>query len=271
MGKTKEQHYQEDLKRLKMYRPMDDDFMRELFRNNTPLAEMVLRIITGKQDLVITSHKTQYDMKRLLGTRSICLDVLATDSNGDKYNLEIQRADKGATPQRARYHSSSMDIEFLNAKEDFSKLPITYTIFITENDVRGENRAIYNFEWRDCQTGKPLGDGAHIIYVNGAYTNDDDNSDIAKLMHDFRCSDADDMKLQLLADRTRYFKETEEGVSYMCKINEKMRNEAKKENSIDIATALINDGEMPLEKIAKFTALTLEEVNKLAEQIKANA
>lgn len=85
MGKTKEQHYQEDLKRLKMYRPMDDDFMRELFRNNTPLAEMVLRIITGKQDLVITSQETQYDMKRLLGTCSICLDVLATDSNGDIY------------------------------------------------------------------------------------------------------------------------------------------------------------------------------------------
>jgi len=96
------------------------------------------------------------------------------------------------------------------------------------------------------------------------YTNDDDNSDIAKLMHDFRCSDADDMKLKLLADRTRYFKETKEGVSYMCKINEKMRNEAKQGKSVDIALNLLALGTLSNDDIANATGLTLEEVNELA-------
>ena len=124
-------------------------------------------------------------MKRLLGARSICLDVFGTDSKGRKFDLEIQRADKGATPQRARYHSSAMDMEFLKAKDEFTELPITYVIFITENDVRGENRLIYNFEWTEKDTAAPLGDGAHIIFVNGAYHNTADNSDLAKLVHDF--------------------------------------------------------------------------------------
>lgn len=272
MRKTKEQCYQENLKRLKNYRPIDDDFMRELFRNNIPLAEMVLRIITGKQDLVITSQETQYDMNRLLGARSICLDVLATDSNGRKYNLEIQRDDKGASPKRARYHSSAMDIEFLNAKDDFSKLPITYTIFITENDIRGEGRAIYHFEWIDSHSGKPLGDEAHIIFVNSSYNNSEDNSDIAKLTHDFRCSDAGDMKLSLLAERTKYFKETIEGVSYMCRINEEMCNEAaqdaKYENSVDIALKMLSKGKLTIEEISEYSGLTIEEIKDLDKQIK---
>ncbi len=42
-----EKRYKAHLKRLEQYRPLDDDFMRELFRDNIPLSEMVLRIITG--------------------------------------------------------------------------------------------------------------------------------------------------------------------------------------------------------------------------------
>ena len=38
-------------------RPMDDTFMRGLFKENLPLAELVLRIITGKPDLILTKMR----------------------------------------------------------------------------------------------------------------------------------------------------------------------------------------------------------------------
>lgn len=43
----KRRHHQEDLQRLREFRPIDDTFMRCLFRNDLPLVELVLRIITG--------------------------------------------------------------------------------------------------------------------------------------------------------------------------------------------------------------------------------
>ena len=53
MGETeqnrRERKRQEDLQRLRELRPIDDDFMRCLFKDNIPLAELVLRIITGKE------------------------------------------------------------------------------------------------------------------------------------------------------------------------------------------------------------------------------
>lgn len=268
MPKTKEQLHKEDLERIEKYRPLDDDFMRELFRDNKPLTELVLRIITGKNDLTVTSQETQYDLSQIAGARSLCLDVFATDSENRKYNLEIQRADKGATAKRARYHSSAIDVEFLSTKEDFDKLPITYVIFITENDVRGENRVLYHFEWKDTETGKPLGDGAHIIYVNAAYHNESDNSDIAKLMHDFRCSNPEDMNYELLAEKAKFFKETEEGVSHMCKLNEEMRNETAEMKSVEIALKMLKKGKLTYEEIAEYSGLTLEEVQELAENQK---
>ncbi len=40
-------------------RPIDDDFMRCLYKDNVSLAQLGLRIITGKLELVITDCQTQ--------------------------------------------------------------------------------------------------------------------------------------------------------------------------------------------------------------------
>ena len=203
----KEREHEEDLLRLREFRPIDDNFMRCLFKDNVPLAEFVLRIITGKKDLIITSCITQNDMKRLAGARSICLDAYGTDSNGKKYDLEIQREDKGTGPHRARYHSSVMDIENLEAGQEFEELPDAYTIFITEKDFYGAGEAIYPIEWMNLATGTPFEDGSHIPYVNGEYRGD---SELGCLMYDFGCTDAADMYFELLAEQTRYLRDVQD-------------------------------------------------------------
>ena len=255
-----EQKRQEDLQRLRGLRPIDDDFMRCLFKDNIPLVELVLRIITGKPDLIITNCQTQKDMKRLGGARSICLDAYGTDTAGKKYDMEIQREDKGADPHRARYHSSVIDIENLDARQDFSKLPDTYTIFITEKDFFGKGEPFYFVERINITTGEPFADGEHILYVNGEYRG---TSDIGKLMHDFSCTDADDMNFELMADRTRYLKENPKGVNEMCKVIEDMRTQERKETMTEIALRMLRAGRYALEEIVNISGLSLDEVKNL--------
>ncbi len=43
---TATKQHQEDLRRLRDLRPIADEFMRCLFKDNIPLAEFVLRIIS---------------------------------------------------------------------------------------------------------------------------------------------------------------------------------------------------------------------------------
>ena len=217
----KERERQEDLAKLRGLRPIDDDFMRCIFRDNIPLAQMVLRIVTGISDLEIIRLETQKDMKRLVGARSICLDAYGCDSSGRKYDLEIQRADHGAGKRRARYHASSMDVENLDAGQDFDELPDTYTIFITEHDVFGKGKALHPVERVDMATGELFNDGEHILYVNGEYR---DDSEIGKLMHDFSCWDPDEMSFPLMKEAAKYYKENPEGVEFMCKAFEETRN-----------------------------------------------
>ena len=148
-------------------------------------------------------------------------------SPGREYNVEIQRADKGAEPERARIHSSYLDCHALKPRENFGAVPESYVIFITENDVLGEGEPLYPVERVIMTSGKLFGDGSHIIYVNGA--DRDASTELGKLMHDFFCTQADDMNYKVLAEKVRYFKENEEGVRHMCKVLEDMREETARE------------------------------------------
>ena len=261
--KSKEQQHEENLRRIKALRPIDDNFMRVLFRNDLSLAQMVLRIITGINDLVLIEHETQYDLKRLGGSRSVCLDTFGIDSAGHIYNIEVEKSEKRANPKRARYHSSSIDVENLDQGQDFDELPDTYVIFITEHDVFGEGKALYPIERINTATGEPFDDGEHIIYVNGAYEGD---TELGWLMHDFRCSDADEMHYELLAEKTRYYKEEPKGVSEMCKIFEEMVVETRAEDAYRFALNLLTMGKLSIDDISAASGLTLEEVKEIAEE-----
>lgn len=215
--------HEADLERLRGMRPIDDTLMRRMFKNNVPLAEMVLRIILEKPDLQVTSIETQSDMKRVTGARSICLDAEATDSDGKKYDIEVQKASAGARPKRARYHSSVMDIENLDASQSFEELPETYVIFITENDVYKKGEPFYRIERMNLTTNQPFEDEAHIVFVNGAYEGE---GDFGNLMHDFRCAEPEDMLIDLMREQAFYYKKTVEGVNEMCQAMEDLRVES---------------------------------------------
>ena len=123
-------------------------------------------LITGKQDLILTREETQKDLKRLLSARSLCLDVHGIDSENRRYDTDVQRADSGARLERARYHSAAMDIEALNAGQEFEELPETYTIFVTENDFFGKGVGLYPIERMNLATQSPINDREHILYLS---------------------------------------------------------------------------------------------------------
>ena len=259
-----QQSYEAAKEILKNLRPIDDAFFREIFRNNKPLTEYVLRLFLNKPDLVVIEQETQYDLKRLLGARSLCLDVKATDSTGAKYNIEAQKAESGADPYRARYHLSSLDVEHLNARQDFNELPITYVIFITETDIFKKNKPIYRIERINIDANEPFNDGEHILYINTSYN---DKSPLGNLLHDFLCSDPNDMKTPEMADRTRYFKETPKGVDIMCEALERYSKEratkAIAETTAKIALNILKEGQN-IAFAASVTKLSAETIKQLA-------
>ena len=214
--------HQQDLERIKKLKIFDDDFLRLIFDGDPEATALLLNVIFDRNDMVVTKVIGQREIKGIEG-HSVKLDIMATDSEGNAYDIEVQRQDKGNLPLRARYNSSMMDTVLLSAGEDYSKLVPTYVIFFTEKDTIGDNEPMHHYMMQDIKTGHILGDEKHIIFVNGE--NKDESTRLGQLVHDFKCTSADDMYFDVLAERVRHFKESEGGITQMCKLMEDMRNE----------------------------------------------
>ena len=252
---------EELLKKIQGFRLLDDDFMSRVFDENIECTELILRIILDKPGIKVSEVHTQREIKNLRG-HSVRLDIEARDTDNEPIDVEIQRSDKGAGVKRARYNSSMMDANTLVKSEDYDKLPESYVIFITENDVMGANLPVYHADRIVSETGKPLGDGAHIVYVNGAYR---DESPIGKLMHDFSCKNPADMYYTPLAEQVRYYKEDAKGVEAMCRIVEDIVEQEKREEKIVMISKMKRMGKWSNEDIAEITGFTVEEIDALTE------
>ena len=98
--------------------------------------------------------------------KSIRLDVYFED--GDTvYDIEMQKADKGNLPKRARMYSSMMDANMLDKGLEYEELKDSYVIFICMFDPFEKDLARYTFR-SICEEdgGLPLGDGRCIMFLN---------------------------------------------------------------------------------------------------------
>ena len=208
-----EQKKRQYLEKIKQLRLMDDTFFNSCFDGNIPCMEVVLRAVLGNDRLRVTEVITQQSVPNLYG-RAVRFDALATDGE-TIYDIEIQRRDEGAIPRRARFNSSMIDSREVSKGTLFPDLPETYVIFITEHDVWKRGKPLYTVRRTFEDTDEVFNDGTHILYVNGECQSE---SPLGRLMHDFFCSDPNDMYSDVLAERVRFFKEDEKGVAAMCNV-----------------------------------------------------
>ena len=253
---------------IKNFTLMSDIFMRNVFKKRECL-EYVLQVIMEKQDLYVIDQVIQKDYKNLQG-RSAVMDCVARDSTGKQFDVEIQQDNEGASPKRARYHSGLMDMNTLNPGQDFEKLPESYVIFITRDDILGYGLPIYHIDRQIKELNEAFQDEAYIIYVN---SRNQDDTELGRLMHDLHCKKADEMHSPILAKRMYELKETQKGVELMCHEMEKIYSEgmesgekrgelkAKKETALSMAEEGMN-----IQKIARLVKVSEKDVQKWIDE-----
>ena len=271
------------LESIREFTLLDDAFMTKVFEDDIECTQFLLRIILNDGNIKVKKATTQKKIKNLSG-RDLQLDILAEKADGTKFNVEVQNADGGAIPQRARYHMSLLDAKSLHKSKYFDKIPDNYVIFITKNDVLEGNLPIYHIHRTIDENAKSFVDGSHIIYVNNKIQ---DETPLGKLMHDFCCKNPDEMHYKELADKARYFKCEEEGIDKMGDVMEKLiakrekeavekanmkaaskTEKAVKKERVELAQTLLKENES-LERTARLTKLSLKEVRKLADKLSA--
>lgn len=232
----------------------DDDLMSLVFDENIPATQLILRIILNR-DIIVKSVEGQDALKNpLVKSRDIRLDVHAIDEDGEEIDIEVQGDSDGAHVRRARFHSAMVDSRMLEATDDFKMLKDSYVIFIYKHDKFRKGLAIYRADRTVLETGKPLNDGSHIIYVNGMYKG---NDEIGKLIQDFHAKTSENMNYKELADGVHHFKETEEGRDIVC---ESVRKYAEQESKKSAEASRIDTLVKSVKNLMETTSVTLDQV-----------
>jgi len=244
----------------------DDMLMNLVFEGNHRATELLLNVILERNDMKVFTVRTQQEFRSPFeGGRSVRLDIYAEDSNGKSYDIEVQQANEGTDPRRARFNSGRIDSTMLMASQEFKELHDSYVIFITREDVMKGGLPMYHFERICKETGKQFGDGSYIIYVNGEYA--DVSHPVGKLMHDFWCREPEDMYYPPLIGAVRHFKR-EGGQERMSSLLEEYvqeeRQEERQEYSRELILRMIKRGKYSFADIAETFEVSLEEVEKIA-------
>ena len=274
---TKERHY----KIIDNMCIMDDLMMSVFFTNRPECVEAILNAILPFK-IIVKKINTQIEQKNGYG-RNVTFDILAKDENGKFYNIEVQRRSKGASPKRARYHSSMIDTRALGHRQDYEELLDTYVVFITEHDVLKDDEPVYYIERTVTKSNKLFGDGSHIIYLNTAYKkkeNDNTSKELLDIIHDIKCSNPALMINKYLKARMEEIKSSEskerdymnkELRAYIDEILEEEREEMREEGRAEgiaeqakkIAKNIPSSGEITVDLIANLFGMTVEEFNAL--------
>lgn len=274
---------------------MNNRFMNFMLDDNKKAAQVFLRVILGDDKIKVRNVRIQSFIQNIYG-HSSQLDILAQDSKGRYFNVEVQRSDEGAPARRARFYSSILDTHFLQPGKLYEELPDTYVIFITENDVLHDNLPLYNIRRRIDENAKCFEDGSRIIYVNSQRR---DNTALGKLIQDLYCTEPKNLHYHEFAERMEFLKYSKEGEEKMTDVIEEyaarkaeaLAKEAAKEaarkaarkaakeaakkaeekeqaNRIELAQGLLADG-MSIEFTVRHSKLTEAEVRELASKLSA--
>lgn len=230
---------------VKSYTYMTDRFMTMAF--DKPVAQHILSVIIGK-NLIVKSVKSQ-PVEDNFFSRSCRFDVLAEDSNGKIYNIEVQNSNEGAVPRRARYNCEKLDELVIRKGMAYNDYPETYVIFITQNDVLGDGLPIYHIRRHIEENGKLFDDGQQIIYVNGENT--DTSTALGQLMVDMQQKDAAKISNKILADKMNILKK---GRTFetMCREIEKLTADVTAEVTAEVAAKVTaEEQKKAIKKLAK--------------------
>ena len=203
-----------------------DTFMKVVL-NDIEVCQYVIRILMDDPTIEIVDVRNQYRLTRLTSKDSI-LDILAEDSRGRFYNLEIQRDTTPDHPRRTRLYGAMVDGEYLQKGEDYDAMPEVYVIYISRTDLwkMGRMETPVKKYLEGQREDEQYDDGQHVIYVNAAV---DDGSKKAALLHYFKTADPDDMSQGPLSRRVRYLKREEGGLNEMCEYSQRIYNGGKEE------------------------------------------
>ena len=145
-----------------------DDLMFQNVMKDPVNCRMFLHEVLPDLDIQGLTVRTQERIAFNKEEKFSVLDVLIKDSQGRKYDIEMQVAPQKDLDKRARYYMyKMMEDGFLHQGEEYGELTAVYVIFVLPFDPKGKGLKRYTFTYSAREDKSvELNDESEIIYLN---------------------------------------------------------------------------------------------------------
>ena len=188
-------------------RPIDDIFGKRMLENNLPLAQFMLRIITGEKDLEITEGHAQHVSSNVDNHKGIITDSYYRDREGNIYVIEFQRQKRSDYIERFRFYQGLIDTSSIEKGEEFSRLKKLSFYVICEDEIFEDGAQVNRIKKIVESNGREYIDNLNLVYLDASKW---DYSELGMLLHDCLCDSADKMYYEEMAECARRLKEGQE-------------------------------------------------------------
>ena len=188
-------------------RPIDDIFGKRMLENNLPLAQFMLRIITGDSTIEITEGHAQHVSSNVDNHKGIITDSYYRDREGNIYVIEFQRKKRSDYIERFRFYQGLIDTSSIDKGEEFSRLKKLSFYVICEDEIFEDGAQVNRIKKIVESNGREYIDNLNLVYLDASKW---DYSELGMLLHDCLCDSADKMYYEEMAECARRLKEGQE-------------------------------------------------------------
>ena len=253
--------YEHQRQRTAIFNLTSDLFAGKVFEDIGACQELC-QILLQDEHIILKNVKTQYVIRNL-ENHSAELDILAEEISGNLINVELQMYKEPAPFKRTRYYLSNIDMSILEKGKPYYELPDVTIVYITQEDFIGSKIGYYgrNKSTDGQEITTHLDNGQYENFFNLEYPTDDVK--INELLGYLKNSDPfyQTENFPRIVERVHYFKVQKEGVTIMCEIADKIRQEGLIEGKIESIMELLEElGNIPKQLIQRISSETNTEV-----------
>ena len=258
----------------------DDYMFCRTMVQNPELCKELAELIIGKKISKIVDVVDQKSVRILADGKGVRFDVIL-EGESEICDIEMQNdIERNVLPKRSRYYQSISDVDQLVKGEVYTKLKKSYILFICR-DMPFEGQDLHKFTFKNICVEAPgleLGDETVKIFLTPAGNADDLSKEVQDFMSYLAEKEVSSDFTRRLDDAVKAIKSGEGWRVEYTQLREKMEKQyedGKKagiaqgmESGIDKSIRVVNmllKGETDLDKIAEETQMSIEDVERLAE------
>ena len=262
----------------------DDYMFCTILEENKELCKEIIELLLNIKVGDIEYVNKQQTFKPRFETKGIRLDVFVRDSDR-VIDLEMQTTIPPALEKRVRYYQSVMDISELEKGKGYDEVKESYVVFLCLTDPFCEKYPIYTVKQTfEENPNIDYNDGRHVVFFNAAAYKNAKSEKIKSFLEYLSTKNSKDELTNKIDNMVSTTKVKEEfGRNYMIAnmrdimmkkqaYNEGVADGAAQgaeQTKIETAKNLLLEN-LPLDLIARTTCLSLESVQKLAEECRKN-